>query len=776
MKWRDSCLIKAHYEWQLNDFSEQTQADQLAKQLNISPIVAELLVERGMTTQQEASQFLTPQLDTLHDPMQMHDMQKAVTRITTAIEEGQRITVYGDYDADGVTSTALMYETLLTLGANVNYYVPNRFTDGYGPNVKAFGQLIDEGTQLFVTVDNGVAGNDAIETANERQVDVIVTDHHELPKQLPNAFAIVHPRYPGSEYPFGDLSGVGVAFKVAWALLEELPTELLDLVAIGEVADLVSVTDENRVLISFGLQQLRQGLRPGIHELVNLAGLNEQQLTETNIGFGIAPRLNALGRMDDANVGVQLLTTLDDDEAQQLAQKTETLNQKRQKLVNDITEEALVQANLPENEDRHTLIVAGENWHEGVLGIVASRLVEQTGKPTLVLNIDSQKGQAKGSGRSVAHYDLFKAIDAYREITTAFGGHQMAVGLTIPVTEIDHLKEGLETAAAQQNFDGTTKPILTINEQIEPNQIDLTLYNQIEQLAPFGPDNLRPVFEIKNSDISAVKSMGKTNKHLKFQVGNLTTIAFNQGQHAQLLSQDANGLKLAVTIDLNEWQGRQKVQLMLKDFSLPGVQIIDQRTNKLSQQLFEKPDIYVCFSAKLAKQIEQTVNAQQIMVAQSIESDILLNQRVTLVDCPTSFEQLKALFNLGGRPSILTLLLFETNNVYLSGMPTRDEFATLYKFVNSHQNVDVHHQLTELSEFLKLDRNKLIFMIQVFFEVGFVKIDHGVLNRVTESSNADLSSAPAFKQRQAQMKTEKLLIYSDSNTLKQSILSCFDAN
>lgn len=250
-------------------------------------------------------------------------MKKAVERIQTAVESGDLITVYGDYDADGITSTAVMYEALLTVGANANYYVPNRFSDGYGPNTDAFNRLIDAGTQLIVTVDNGVSGNTAIAAANERNIDVVVTDHHELPQELPAAYAIVHPRYPGTDYPFGDLSGVGVAFKVAWALLDELPVELLDLVAIGEVADLVSVTGENRILISAGLQQLRTGSRAGLHELTKAAGLNETELNETNIGFGIAPRLNALGRMGDANPGVELLTTLDDEVAIDLAKQVE---------------------------------------------------------------------------------------------------------------------------------------------------------------------------------------------------------------------------------------------------------------------------------------------------------------------------------------------------------------------------------------------------------------------------------------------------------------------
>ena len=393
--------MDAKFQWQLADSIDQATQDQLAKELKLSPITAKILVNRGYQTAEAIDQFLHPQIKNCYDPFLMHDMQRAVERIQSAIEQGQKITVYGDYDADGITSTSLMYETLLTVGADVDYYVPNRFTDGYGPNVQAFNRLIDNGTQLIVTVDNGVSGNEAIAAAQQRNVDVVVTDHHELPQELPTAYAIVHPRFPGSKYPFGDLSGVGVAFKVAWALLEEFPTELLDLVAIGEVADLVSVTDENRILITYGIQQLRTGMRPGIHELVKLAGINEQTINETNIGFGIAPRLNALGRMGDANPGVELLTTLDDEAAVDLAKMVDTKNQDRQKLVSDISDEALQQAQTAENQERNVLVLSGHDWHQGVLGIVASRVVEQLGKPTIVMNIDDETGLAKGSGRSI---------------------------------------------------------------------------------------------------------------------------------------------------------------------------------------------------------------------------------------------------------------------------------------------------------------------------------------------------------------------------------------
>ena len=319
-------MIDAKFKWELADNASSATVDNLEKELGISRILATLLAQQGIDSTEQAKKFFEPSIEEIHDPTLLHDMDKAVERIEQAVEKQEQITIYGDYDADGITSTSLMYETLLSIGANVNYYVPNRFTDGYGPNMDAYQRLIDNGTQLFITVDNGVSGKNVIDKVMEAGVDVVITDHHELPADLPNAVAIVHPRYPGSNYPFPDLSGVGVAFKVAWALTGEFPVEELDLVAIGEIADVVNVMDENHALISYGIQQLRQGMRPGLAALMKLADIKANNLTDQDIGFGIAPRLNALGRIADANDGVKLLTSLDENESQKLSKDVDHAN------------------------------------------------------------------------------------------------------------------------------------------------------------------------------------------------------------------------------------------------------------------------------------------------------------------------------------------------------------------------------------------------------------------------------------------------------------------
>ena len=488
-------MIDSHYDWQVKHVDQPAAAAQeAAEQLKIDPMIAQILINRGYDTTEKMQTFLTPDLSQLHDPLTMHDMQKGVERIQAAIMNAEKVTIYGDYDADGVTSTAIMYETLDQLGANVDYFIPNRFVDGYGPNTAAFERLIEGGTKLIVTVDNGVSGHDAIARANELGCDVVVTDHHELPEELPDAAAVIHPRHPDGNYPFGGLSGAGVAFKVATVLLEEVPQELLDLAALGTVADLVPLVDENRVLVSLGLQILAQTDRLGLVNLMQGAGIDPSRLTEQSIGFGIAPRLNALGRLDDAAPAVELLTTLDDQRASELAQLTEKQNKYRQQLVADISETALTQAQDAAHSAHPALVITGEHWHEGVLGIVASKVVEATGKPTVVLNVNAENNTAKGSGRSVAGFNLFEAFDGHRDLMVAFGGHAGAVGMTAKADHLTAPQAAFDDGAVTQHPTDQPKIQLNVAGNLTAEQVTFTLSDQSQQVAPLGTGKPVPLF------------------------------------------------------------------------------------------------------------------------------------------------------------------------------------------------------------------------------------------------------------------------------------------
>ena len=772
-------MVEAKYDWQRIAAPDKQIVEQLSQELGINPVIVRLLAERGITTPEEAHSFIQPSMQAVHDPHQLHDMDKALERIQEAVAAGEQITVYGDYDADGITSTALMYEVLQDVGANVNYYVPNRFRDGYGPNAEAYQKIIDQGTKLIITVDNGVSGKAVIDPVVKQGIDVIVTDHHEMPEDLPDAYAIVHPRYPGSNYPFADLSGVGVAFKVAWALLDEFPEELLDLVAIGEIADVVSVSDENRPLIMMGIQELRQGMRPGLHALVKEAGISEQSLTDQDIGFVIAPRLNALGRIADANEGVELLTTLDEDRATKLAKAVEQANSKRQELVNEIMGEAQQQVDrLP--QDQPVLLVVGHDWHQGVLGIVASRLMDQTGKPTIVASTNDDQKIAKGSGRSVDGFNLFAALDGHRDLMTSFGGHPAACGLSFETENSEKLRNVLLHEAENQHFDGQKKQPLKIAASISPAEVSMQLYDQLVSLSPFGPGNEQPVFELQPDQISSIVTMGKDNSHLKFMVGDqqsqVTVIAFGKGKLAAVLrAAMANQIKLAVKISINEWRGKRTVQLMLEDISIDSPVIIDQRTNKLNPQLFNEAGYYVAFDKKLRDNIQPHLPEGSALSPDEAAQTDFSAQRVTIVDCPSTLEEFEKLFsNDQQAPSMIRLLLFQPHSVYLSGMPVRDEFARLYRLVVRTTQIDLNRQLNQLSTRLKINAERLIFMLRVFSAAGFVTIKDGILKPVSDVNKTDIKETNPYQRRVAQYQAEQVLLFSDSKALAKWVLNCLN--
>ena len=454
-------MIIPTYNWQFSPQVEDEDFTKIAKKAGLGPEVARLLYSRGVKKQEALSRFLTPTLDDLHDPYLLHDMDKAVERIRRAIEDGEFILIYGDYDADGMTSASIVKESLEQLGAECLVYLPNRFTDGYGPNASVYKYFIEQqGVSLIVTVDNGVAGHEAIDLAQSMGVDVIVTDHHSMPEVLPDAYAIVHPEHPDADYPFKHLAGCGVAFKLACALLEEVQVELLDLVAIGTIADMVSLTDENRIMVQYGLEVLRNTQRMGLQEMFNIAGIARNDVTEETVGFQLAPRLNALGRLDDPNPAIDLLTGFDDEEVHEIALMIHEKNEERKEIVQAIYQEAKAMV----DPAKKVQILAKEGWNPGVLGIVAGRLLEELGQTVIVLNLED--GRAKGSARSIEALDIFEALDPHRNLFIAFGGHAGAAGMTLEADKLDTLSEILESYVLDKGLD-TTKNNLALDEELD---------------------------------------------------------------------------------------------------------------------------------------------------------------------------------------------------------------------------------------------------------------------------------------------------------------------
>lgn len=789
-------MFSARNQWKVAQKIDENQVEELVEATKAPKLVVEILVRRGYETAEKITQFLQPDLSRLHDPMLLHDMQKACERIKKAITTGEKIVVYGDYDADGLTSTSIMYEALLQLGADVRYYIPDRFTDGYGPNLKVYQRLISEGTGLIVTVDNGVSGNEAVNYAQEHGVDVVITDHHEMPAELPHAYAIVHPRHPDSQYPFTELSGAGVAFKTASALLEEVPQEMLDLAAIGTVADIVSLTGENRVLVSFGLKVLQNTERVGLLALYQQAHVDQAKISAETIGFALAPRLNALGRMENGAPGVELLTTFDDQRANEIATHVQELNSKRQELVNQITTEALAQ--VKEQSTQHPVnLVVGQGWHEGVLGIVASRVVEATGKPTLVLNANLATGQAKGSGRSVAAFDLFAALDGHRDQLIAFGGHQMACGLTIETTKQAAVQQVLDQAAEQQHLSDAKQPELQLAGTVDLATFTLADLEQIELLAPFGQDNSQPLFNFTGYQIQDAKPMGKANNHLRLTLKTtanqqLSAVYFGiDADHLGQIMQAPTKVEFIGYVDKNEWQNQVSLQIKISDLKLidpamaaqinepqqsvtqsastptqtpATVEVFDQRSKQLTVKMLQQNGTYAFFSSKIKEQVKRYLPANTPVVLLPQQAGQVQANDLFVVDCPADLRDLqKSLQALKAKR--LHLMLYQKNDLFEIGLPSRQQFGKLYRFVLAHPQLNLKQVGTQMANRLELPKELMIFMLQVFFEVGFVKIESGLVTGVPGTKQVNLKETSSYHSRRLQIRTQEILLHSKSTDL-----------
>lgn len=765
-------MKSAKFQWLLPSQNQTEQTDEFLKEISarhLSPLLGNILWQRGIHTVDDLGAFFSEDLKQLHDPYLMYDMDRAISRIQRAVIEGERILVYGDYDADGITSTTIMKETLEMLGADVEYFLPNRFLQGYGPNKEKYAEKIAEGIQLIITVDNGVAGHEAISYAQSQGVDVIVTDHHELPEELPEAFAIIHPRHPEGHYPFGELAGVGVAFKVATALLEEPPYEFLDLVAIGTVADLVSLTRENRLLVKAGLKAIHQTERVGLIKLFEKSGLDITTATETSIGFSVGPRLNAIGRLGDPNPAVQLMTTFDEEEADSLADSLDKQNTERKAIVETITTEAMTMID-PANQIH---LLAKKDWHEGVLGIVAGNIVQQTGRPAILLAI-KEDGTAKGSGRSVEALNLFEMLDSMRDLFLHFGGHHAAVGLTLPAESIDLLQEKMNEYVVNNQLDLTSGAQLLIDGEIKPEETTVELVESLNQLAPFGTDNPLPHFLLKNIQPVNVKVLGNGQQHLKFSIetaDQLEVIAFNFGTEAAEFEESVD---IVGQLSINEWNGFRKPQIQLTDYLVEGFQLFDRRGKRNYQQPLDKEATLIVSFHESSRKILEASLQENVVNYTSMEQLTEVYRKhpfkqLAILDIPKDLSELKELLHLGSFSRVY-LYGFSKDEAYLNGMGTREQYARLFRLIHSQEKIDIRYKLNQIADYLKIPKSLLVFMINVFSELKFVTIKDGVLSKTEVKENHPLTDSSLYQQRQQQIKNEELLLLSDSEQIKTWLL------
>ncbi|RIO75746.1 single-stranded-DNA-specific exonuclease RecJ, partial [Staphylococcus gallinarum] len=583
-------MIKSKYAWDIKH-PESKITDDIASKYKLTPIVKKILESKGLIDANTIESLLSDD-GVLHNPMAMSDMQKAVERINLAIDQNQKILVYGDYDADGVTSTTILVTALRELGAHVGWYIPNRFTEGYGPNEMAFKNAYDEGVSLIITVDNGIQGHKEIEMIQELGVDVIVTDHHEIGETLPNAFAIVHPMHPDFDYPFKYLCGAGVAYKLTQSLLEQPPVSFLGLVAIGTIADLVSLTDENRTLVKQGLNVLNDHCPPAIKALLKQADYNDE-INEETIGFIIGPRLNAVGRLEDATLAAELLMCDNEEEAEFYADQVEFFNQERKDIVAQITEEALQVAEEQVQNGNKFLVLAQADWHEGVLGIVASKIVETYALPTLILNIDEAQQHAKGSARSIEQVSMFEILTEHASLIDKFGGHHMAAGMTLAIENVEPLRQALNASMAEIEQTTSLEPRKHVDTTIDESEITLKNIQDIQRLRPFGSDFTSPCFELEDVIVQQAKAIGQDKKHLKLTMGEekLQAIFWQNGHLVQELG-DGQPINVIGTLQINEWNGFQSPQFMIQDLANNSLQILDYRSkSKVNQFQGDESDI-----------------------------------------------------------------------------------------------------------------------------------------------------------------------------------------
>jgi single-stranded-DNA-specific exonuclease len=566
-------------------------ASELASRLKTSPLIAQILLNRGVQETDAARDFLTPSLKLLHDPALIWNLTSAAERVANAIRDKQRIAIYGDYDVDGITATSILWHAIRCLGGTAEYYIPHRVDEGYGLNADAIAQLCDNGVQLIISVDCGVTALEPALAAKSRGVDLIITDHHEWRHQegtteplLPDCHGVVHPRLgnrtPG--YPNPHLCGAGVAFKLAWGIgmavngaakvSSEFREFLLDataLAALGTIADVVPLQGENRVLAHFGLGGLRKTRLNGLRALIESAGLTGQSLDSFHVGFLLAPRLNACGRMGHAQLAVEMLTTATPEKAKEIAAYLDTQNRARQQIEKQILDQAIEQvaSNGWDADSQRALVLGAPDWHPGVIGIVASRMVERFHRPTVMLSI--QNGHAHGSARSVAGFHLANALQACHACLESHGGHEMAAGLRLETSRLDEFRTAFCAHAGTEITEEMLIPEIKIDAVAELRQITLGLLGDLARLGPFGMGNRRPLFACRRvAVVSPPRRVGKASQHLQMQVRQadqcLKCIAFGMGDFADKLS-PGTLIDIAAEPSLNEYNGRTSVQLEVKD-------------------------------------------------------------------------------------------------------------------------------------------------------------------------------------------------------------------
>lgn len=545
----------------------------ISKKYGLNTVISSILLNRGIHSDEEVKMYISKSKKYIHNPLKLKDIDKATEIIKKHISEKNQITIYGDYDVDGITSTTLIYSFLKELGANVDFYIPDRFDEGYGMNIPAINKLIKSGTKLIITVDCGITAIAETSFAKLKKIDVVITDHHTCKEKLPEADAIINPKQPDCQYPFKDLAGVGVAFKLVLALAMSYGLKASDyfdkyceLVTIGTIADVVTLLDENRIIVNKGLEMLNNTNIKGIKALIEIAGMSDKEITSTSLSFTIAPRINAAGRMGDAKLAVKLLLAENDDDAYILAKQLNDTNIKRQNIELEIFTEAIDMIEADCNfEKKKIIVLCKKGWHDGVIGIVASKICERYSRPCILITYDDEFS-AKGSGRSVEGFNLFDALSYCSDILSNFGGHAVAAGLNLNPNDINEFDIKINEYA--KNNLKQERANIKLDSEIMPEYVTEKSARVLAKLEPFGVGNPKPLFSMSGITITAISNMGIDNKHIrvKFKYNNMyfQAVGFGMGDYCGFFKV-GDIVEIAFSMDINYFSGTESLQLILKD-------------------------------------------------------------------------------------------------------------------------------------------------------------------------------------------------------------------
>ena len=736
------------YNWIYPNYDENFIKE--LESYSISENIAKILNARNITDMTSVKKYFSDEYEEGYDPFLMHDMQKAVDRINEAIENEERILVYGDYDADGITSTVLLVETLISMGANVSSYIPNRFEEGYGPNKEAFTKIIDSGITLIITVDNGIAGVEEVDLANELGCDVIVTDHHKIQDTIPNAYAIIHPEHPEGNYPFKKLAGVGVAFKLAHALLEIFPDFLLDLVAIGTIADMVSITDENRIFVKQGLELINEDPRIGLKMLLELSGI-DTKIDEQTVGFYIAPKLNSIGRMDSAKLGLTFLMAEEPVTARALAEQIEQYNIQRKQITEDIVKDVINKIENSEKKQKNVIMVSGE-YHEGVLGIVASNIVEKYQKPVFIMN--EKEGVLKGSARSIFDFNIYEAMNKISDLFLAFGGHTLAAGFSFEKSNFEKIEEFLDNEFEEFKQNNDLKANKNIDIVTSLEDISYQFLNSLDALKPYGMDFEKPTVLIENAMVLNKAYFGSEKQYLRLtiadEVGNLDCITFKDSVTFDKVEKN-DIIDLLCNIDKNNFNGRTKLQahiidIHIKEFLFEDLRFInydianiDINCLKLSKHRDDKDNNFYQY-----KDLDSLIDREF--------------EYIYLLDIPTSKEYLYKIINL--KPKKVFLICEEKqvlSDVYLID---KNRLIKLFNLILSTNNkqINVAQQLDKLLVVLKTNVDSLKIMIQIFKELELINFINNTIILNPDYKTVDLKKSSSFIRMENIFEVENLLL------------------